>query len=78
MEARQVTTSLDELMSVPEAAKSLGVTRAWLWRLCKDGRIGRMVAGRYAVTPGEIERYRKTRRQAGRPPSGKKRKEPKR
>lgn len=55
-------------MTTTEAAAVLGVTRAWLWRLIKAGKIAAEMRGRdWWIEPGEVERYKRERRQVGRP-----------
>jgi excisionase family DNA binding protein len=55
-------------MTTTEAAAILGVTRAWLWRLIKAGKIAAEMRGRdWWIEPEEVERYKRERRQAGRP-----------
>ena len=55
-------------MTTTEAAASLNVTRAWLWRLIKRGTIKAEMRGRdWWIEPEEVERYRRERRPAHRP-----------
>lgn len=43
---------MDNWITVPEAARRLGVTRQWVFRLCQDGRItGARKIGRQWVIP---------------------------
>lgn len=55
-------------MTTTEATAALGVTRAWLWRLIKDGRIAAEMRGRdWWIEAAEVERYRQERKPAHRP-----------
>ena len=55
-------------MTTTEAAAALNVSRAWVWRLIKSGTITAEMRGRdWWIEPAEVERYRRERRQAGRP-----------
>jgi hypothetical protein len=52
-------TQQDQLMTLAEAARELGLSRQRLALIAKEGRLGQQVAGRYWVfTPQEIEQYR--------------------
>ena len=49
----------DELMTATEAARYLGISRARVSLLAKQGRLGKQIAGRYNVfTRAELDAYR--------------------
>jgi excisionase family DNA binding protein len=47
----------DELITVPEAARRLGVTRQWILRLCAEGRIpaAKRIGRGWFLPAGEVE-----------------------
>ena len=54
-------------MTTTEAAALLDVTRAWVWRLIKGGKLAAELRGRdWWIETEEVERYSRERR-AGRP-----------
>lgn len=55
-------------MTTSEAAAYLGLTRAWLWRLIKEGKIAGEKRGRdWWIDDAEVERYKRERKPAHRP-----------
>lgn len=57
-----------KLLTLPEAAKEIGLTRAVLWRYVKEGRIPHITAGRFILIDAEdVERFKNTPRHPGRP-----------
>jgi hypothetical protein len=58
---------LQSLVGVGEAAAAIGAGVAWVRRECRAGRAGRLVAGRYLISPREIEILRRALRPRGRP-----------
>jgi len=49
----------DQLLTLTDAARELGLSRQRLALIAKEGRIGSQIAGRYWVfTVEEIERYK--------------------
>jgi len=56
------------LVSMAEAAKRLGISRARIYLLAKDGRLQTVeIFGRMGVTEAELLRFAKINRQNGRP-----------
>jgi excisionase family DNA binding protein len=56
------------MLTIPQAAKALKVTRQTVWHQVEVGRIKALKVGHVALIPrDELERYRKTRK-PGRPP----------
>jgi len=61
---------MDELLSTQDAALILGVSRQWVYHLCRTGRIVAVRVGKgYIITRDELERFQKVPRQRGRPRS---------
>jgi excisionase family DNA binding protein len=57
-----------KLLTIPEAAKVVGVTRAVLWRYVKADRLPAEQAGRfYLVDEEDAIRFRDRERRPGRP-----------
>ncbi len=60
-----------EYLSGQQAAKELGVTRARLYELARDGRIGAQLGGYWLFTRAELARFQRERAErpkGGRPP----------
>jgi excisionase family DNA binding protein len=58
----------DEILTLPAAAESLGMSHVNLWRLVKAGRIPTVQIGRVrGITRAELERFRALDRKPGRP-----------
>ena len=53
----------DELLSVGEAARLLGVARSTMWRYVRDGLLParQLPSGHYRIRRGDLERYRMER-----------------
>ncbi len=56
---------LDELISAPDAAEYLGVSRARLYAITRTGRIGRQVGGYWLYTRAELDAYKVSRNPKG-------------
>jgi excisionase family DNA binding protein len=55
---------LDNVVSVPAAARALAVSRVTVHAWCVSGRLaGKMVAGRYLIPRSDVERVRGERRE---------------
>lgn len=55
-------------MTTQEAAAALKVSRAWVWRLIKEGKLKATMRGRdWWIEAEEVDRYEKERRPAHRP-----------
>jgi excisionase family DNA binding protein len=66
-----------KLLTIPEAAKVVGVTRAVLWRYVKADRLPTIQAGRfYLIDEEEAIRFRNRERHPGRPRGSKNRPPP--
>jgi excisionase family DNA binding protein len=51
------------LLSLMEAAKVLGCSRVWVWRLVNDGRLPAVRVGRgWAVAAAAVERLKEERK----------------
>lgn len=60
MESIKVTT--DDLLSVGRAAKSLNISRVWLYELIKDGKVNTIRLGGILFVPkSELERLKRER-----------------
>lgn len=56
------------MTTTTEAAAILGVSRAWVWRLIKEGKLSAERRGRdWWVEDSEVERYKRERKPAHRP-----------
>lgn len=63
-----VEKGLEPLLSVAEAADTLGISRAGLWRLVYAGEIEVVaVGGRRLIEPDELRRFIAARRRRGKP-----------
>ena len=59
---------MEEYVTLPEAARRLGITRAVLWRHVKAGRLAFERVGKwYLIAEPELERFANTPRPPGRP-----------
>lgn len=57
------------MLTIPAAAKELGLTRATLWKLAKSGKIPTQRAGKFMlITRSDLEVFRDIERKVGRPP----------
>jgi hypothetical protein len=57
-----------ELLSMAQAAKEVGITRAGIWYAIKQGLLQAEAHGPYTLIPrSELERYKKHRPAVGRP-----------
>lgn len=57
-----------ELLTIPQAATRIGMTRAVLWRHVKKGRIPTVEAGPYVLIDAEeLAKFKATERKAGWP-----------
>jgi excisionase family DNA binding protein len=57
------------ILSVEDAARDLEVSTRFVSRLCKNGRLGKRLGGRYVISEDELREFKKTRRGPGRPRS---------
>jgi excisionase family DNA binding protein len=58
----------EEILTLPAAAESLGLSHVTLWRLVKAGRLHAVQIGRIrGITRSELERFRQLDRPIGRP-----------
>ena len=54
-------------ITIAEAVQRTGLSRYWVWKLVKAGRIdGRKVGPLWLVTIASVERYMQTRQRPGR------------
>ena len=60
---------MSDRMSIHDAARLLGVSYQWCYRLAKRRGLGTQVDGRRMLTAEEVETIRATRRRVGRPAS---------
>lgn len=57
------------MLTIPEAAKEIGMARAVLWRHVKKGHLQTVKAGPYELIDSEeLERFKAQERKPGRPP----------
>ena len=63
--------SYEELLTMTEAARKLGMTRQGLHRLAKKGIVGRRIGPYWFFTPEELDTVRALPKTAGRPPGSK-------
>lgn len=61
--------TITDYIGTVEAAEHLGLSLARIKKLAKDGRVGRLVAGRFLFTRAELDRFAKKERKPGRPKS---------
>jgi excisionase family DNA binding protein len=58
----------EETLTLPEAARELGIAHVTLWRMVKAGRVATVKLGPvYGITRTELERFRRVHRPIGRP-----------
>jgi excisionase family DNA binding protein len=59
---------MEDIMTVEEAARALGIKEARVRQLCRSGVMGRKMGRDWIISRDDVEHYRKTRRPPGRPP----------
>jgi predicted site-specific integrase-resolvase len=58
----------EETLTLPEAARELGIAHVTLWRLVKAGKVATVKLGPvHGITRTELERFRAIERPRGRP-----------
>lgn len=58
---------MDELLTVADVARELGITQVTVRRYCLEGRLGRKVGRQWLVTRQQLDAFKAQRRPPGRP-----------